>query len=79
MAKFKHDFEVCQCRKVSLGEIIHAIKEKSAKTLQDLENTTDAGSACGCCKSSADDYGNPKMELYLEQILNKFVSRVVNE
>ena len=35
---FPHSFIVCDCKQVSLGEIIHAIKEKGAKTLEDLED-----------------------------------------
>ena len=33
---FPHSYEVCTCKHVTLGEIIHAIKEKNAKTLDDL-------------------------------------------
>jgi len=72
MAKFQHSHIVCTCRKVTLGEIIHSIKEENAKTIEDIGNITDAGTACGCCKSAKDDFGNPKMELYLDQILEKF-------
>ncbi|MBL3519943.1 (2Fe-2S)-binding protein [Aliarcobacter lanthieri] len=70
---FPHSFIVCECKRVSLGEIIYAIKEKGAKTLEDIEDITDAGSSCGCCRSAADDIGEKKMELYLDEILNKFV------
>lgn len=69
---FQHSFIVCECKRVSLGEIIYAIKEKKAKTLEDLENITDAGSSCGCCRSAKDDIGVEKMKLYLEEILDKF-------
>lgn len=69
---FPHSFIVCDCKNVSLGEIICAIKEKGTKTLEDLENLTDAGGSCGCCKSPEDDFGDPKMQLYLSEILNKF-------
>ncbi len=72
MATFHFSHRVCDCKKVTLGEIVHAIKEQSAKTLEDIENLTDAGSACGCCKSAKDDFGSPKMELYIEDILKKF-------
>ncbi len=72
MADFQYTHEVCSCKKVSLGEIVHAIKEKGAKTIDDIGDITDAGTACGCCKSKDDDFGNPKMELYIDQILNKF-------
>ncbi len=73
MAQFQHSYEVCSCKHVALGEIIHAIKEEGAKTVDDIGDITDAGTACGCCKSAEDDFGTPKMELYLDQILKKFV------
>jgi len=73
MADFRYDYEVCGCKKVSLGEIIHAIKERGAKNIDDIGKFTDAGTACKCCISSEKDFGEPKMELYLEQIVNKLV------
>ena len=73
MAEFKYDYHVCDCKKVTLGEIIYAIKEKKAKTIDDIKNITDAGTACGCCISKEKDFGEPKMELYIEDILRKFV------
>ena len=69
---FPHSYIVCNCKQVSLGEVIFAIKEKGAKTLDNLEDLTDAGSSCGCCKSNEDDIGEQKMELYLDEILKKF-------
>ena len=69
---FPHSYIVCNCKQVSLGEVIFAIKEKGAKTLDNLEDLTDAGSSCGCCKSNEDDIGEQKMELYLDDILKKF-------
>jgi NAD(P)H-nitrite reductase large subunit len=71
MAEFQHSFEVCNCKHVTLGEIIHAIQEKGAKTLEDIEDITDAGSACGCCKSKDDDFTG-EQKLYITQILDKF-------
>jgi NAD(P)H-nitrite reductase large subunit len=73
VADFHYTHEVCSCKKVSLGEIVHAIKEKGAKSIKDIGDITDAGTACGCCKSKEDDFGNPKMELYIDQIIKKFV------
>ncbi|MFV0561480.1 (2Fe-2S)-binding protein [Malaciobacter mytili] len=70
--KFPHSFEVCNCRHVTLGEIIYAIKERGANSLEDLAKLTDAGTACKCCKDSSSDIGEEKMELYLTQILEKF-------
>lgn len=70
--EFNHTHEVCTCKHVSLGEIIYAIKEKNAKTIEDITEITDAGSACGCCKSKEDDFMNDT-PLYIDEILNKFV------
>ncbi len=73
MADFKYSYEVCACKHVTLGEIISSIKDKGAKNIKDVGDITDAGTACGCCKSKENDFGSPKMELYIEQILEKFV------
>lgn len=70
---FPHSYIVCDCKQVSLGEIIFAIKEKGAKTLEDIEELTDAGSTCGSCRCKEDDIGVEKMELYIVDILKKFV------
>ncbi|OCL92425.1 (2Fe-2S)-binding protein [Arcobacter porcinus] len=69
---FPRSFIVCDCKQVSLGEIIYAIKEKSAKSLENIEDLTDAGSSCGSCRCKEDDVGVEKMELYLVDILKKF-------
>ena len=70
--KFPHSYEVCTCKHVTLGEVIYAIKEKNAYTLEELGEITDAGTCCGSCKNSQSDIGAEKMELYLDDILNKF-------
>ncbi|RXJ86731.1 (2Fe-2S)-binding protein [Arcobacter sp. CECT 8985] len=73
MAKsFPHSFEVCNCHKVTLGEIVYVVKEKGAKSLDDLAKLTDAGTCCKCCVDASCDIGEEKMQLYLTQILNKF-------
>jgi NAD(P)H-nitrite reductase large subunit len=72
MVNFKYTYEVCNCKKVSLSEILHAIKENNGKTIENIGKITDAGTICGCCKSFEDDFRVPKMEIYIEQILKKF-------
>ncbi len=69
---FEKSYVVCTCKQVTLGEILYVIEKQGATTLDALENFTEAGSGCGCCKSPEDDYGEEKMELYLTQILEKF-------
>lgn len=74
MAKrFEHSYEVCKCNQVSLKEIIHSIKVNDAKTMEKIGDLTDAGISCKCCQSENKDIGEVKLELYLDQILNKFV------
>jgi bacterioferritin-associated ferredoxin len=72
MADFHYSYEVCNCKKVTLGEVIHAVKEQGADTIETIGDITDAGIACGCCRSSEEDFSDPKMKLYLTQILDKF-------
>lgn len=73
--KFQHSFIVCNCKQVSLGEILFAVKEKNAKTLSDLGKITDAGTSCKCCTCKKNDKGQEKKALYLDEILNKYNKR----
>ncbi len=41
---------ICNCMGVTRGEIIKAIKEKRLKTVEEVGNTTDAGTGCGGCQ-----------------------------
>lgn len=70
--KFHHSFEVCTCKHVTLGELIYTIKEKNAKSLEEIGEMTDAGTCCRSCISEENDVGEDKMQLYLVEILKKF-------
>lgn len=70
---FRHSYEVCKCKHVTLGEIIHAIKERDTTSIEKIGELTDAGTSCKCCQSPEKDIGSEKMELYLTEIINKFV------
>jgi NAD(P)H-nitrite reductase large subunit len=76
VANFEYNYFVCDCKKVSLGEIVSAIKNNSANSIEDIKRLTDAGTACGCCVCPKDDFGEVKMKLYLEHILKKFEQNV---
>lgn len=71
---YEMDYEVCKCRHVSLGELVHAIKNKNAKTIEDIQAITDAGTACGSCLRKEDDIGEEKLGLYIEDVLKKFIN-----
>ncbi len=65
--KFSDDFEVCECRGLSLGEIVNAIKEYDLESVEEIMEQTDAGTACGSCVSIKESGGDK--ELHLEDIL----------
>ncbi len=63
------DKEVCLCMGVTLGEILDAIKN-GACTLEDIMDATDAGTACGLCRSPEDDPDGER-EIHLTEILEQ--------
>ncbi len=65
--KFDLDHTVCECFDVTLGELLEAIKNGN-DTLEALMDETDAGTACGLCRSAEDDEGKER-ELHLDEIL----------
>jgi NAD(P)H-nitrite reductase large subunit len=71
MAQFPYSCIVCECEKVTLGEIVYAINEKEANDIEKLANITNATTACGRCKNRADDFSEPKRKLYIDEILKK--------
>jgi NAD(P)H-nitrite reductase large subunit len=71
--QFKHSYEVCTCKHVTLGEILHSINDRGASNIEEIGELTDAGTCCKSCVSPSHDKGEEKMELYLEEIVNKFV------
>ncbi len=40
---------ICHCMNVSEHEIVDAIKNKEAQTVQDIMDITGAGTGCGSC------------------------------
>ncbi|WP_297452966.1 (2Fe-2S)-binding protein [Persephonella sp.] len=63
------DTTICFCNDVSLGEILQAI-QNGACTLDDIMDATDAGTACGLCKSPEDDPDGER-EVHLTEILQQ--------
>ena len=68
---FANNYEVCNCRKVSLEEIVIAINEKDAKTLGDIQDITTAGTDCRHCIFPEGDFGKVKKQIYCKDILNE--------
>ncbi len=63
------DTEVCFCMNVTLGEILEAIKN-GACSLEEIMDATDAGTACGLCRSPEDDPDGER-EIHLTEILQQ--------
>lgn len=74
MSKFDYSYIVCQCNKVSLGEIIYTIEDKNAKTIDDIKKITDAGTTCGYCIRKEDDFNIPKLKLHIIDILKRYTN-----
>ena len=69
---FEKDYEVCNCRKVTLDNIVQALKNKNAKTLRDIQDITSAGTDCRHCIFPEGDFGKIKKKIYCKDILNEF-------
>ncbi len=67
LEKFSDDYEVCECMNITLKEIVDAIKKHDLKSVEAIGDMTDAGTACGACKSKEDSNGDK--ELHLDEIL----------
>lgn len=71
ISDFEVDYEVCNCRKVSLKQIVEAIKNKDAKTLGDIQDITTAGTDCRHCIFPEGDFGKVKKRIYCKDILTE--------
>ena len=49
------DETVCYCMDISREEIVDAIKNKGAKTVEAITEITEAGSGCGGCISTIEE------------------------
>ena len=67
------DETICFCLKITLDEIIEAIKEGS-ETVEALVENTCAGEACEQCQSEEMD-PDEEMEVYLDEIIAYVQSR----
>lgn len=69
--EFDKDYEVCNCHKVTLCEIVDNIKEKNIETLRQLQEETGAGTHCRHCIFEEGDFGKMKKSIYCKDILNE--------
>lgn len=46
---------ICNCMEISRGQIVAAIKEKGCKTVEDIQNETEACTVCMSCEDDIQD------------------------
>jgi len=52
------DIEICHCNSIMKSEIVAAIKEKNLKTVEEVQEVTQAGTICGGCIPDIEDILN---------------------
>lgn len=65
---FSDDYIVCDCTKMSLGEIKKVIEEENITRVEDLVNSTKVGAFCKSCVKPG---GLEEKEIYLVDIVNE--------
>lgn len=68
---FEKDYEVCNCKKVTLEDIMNSIKNDGANTLGKIQELTAAGTECRHCIFEEGDFGKVKKKIYCKDILNE--------
>ncbi|QKF67115.1 BFD-like [2Fe-2S]-binding domain-containing protein [Arcobacter venerupis] len=71
MLNFEENYEVCNCKKVTIRDITNAIINQKASTLREIQDFTSAGTECRHCILSEGDFGKMKKKNYCKDILNE--------
>ena len=77
MLGFDNSYEVCNCKNVSIEQIIIALEDKNKPTLSDIQDLTSAGTECRHCIFKEGDNGKMKKKIYCKDILNEIKSKRV--
>ncbi|GGD37271.1 hypothetical protein GCM10012288_09230 [Malaciobacter pacificus] len=72
MLEFEDNYEVCNCKKVTIKDIKNSILEKNAMTLSAIQELTTAGTECRHCIFPEGDFGKMKKKIYCKDILNEY-------
>lgn len=71
MLEFEVNYEICNCKKVTIYDITNAIINQNASTLREIQEITTAGTECRHCIFPEGDFGKIKKKIYCKDILNK--------
>lgn len=72
MLGFDDNYEVCNCKKVTLEKIKNSILFENAKTLSEIQDITTAGTECRHCIFPEGDFGKIKKKIYCKDILSEY-------
>ncbi len=68
MLGFEKDYEVCNCKKITIAQIEDAIINQNALTLSDIQDLTTAGTHCMHCVFPEADKGKMKKKIYCSDV-----------
>ncbi len=72
MFGLEDDYEVCNCKNVTIKNIIDSIDKNDIKSLGQLQTHTRAGTECRFCMFEEGDFGVVKKKVYCKDILNNY-------
>ena len=78
MLNFEENYEVCNCKKVTIQDITNAIINQKASTLREIQDLTTAGTECRHCVFPEGDFGKMKKKIYCKDILNELKKGLEN-
>lgn len=74
LSDLKEDFEVCNCKKVNLKDLVNSIVDNNIRTLGEIQDLTGAGTECRHCIMEEADFGKLKKKVYCKDILKKVLN-----
>jgi NifU-like protein len=74
--KLKNDEIVCECARVTRGEIEEIIRKYNVKTVEELQKYTDAGKYCKSCVAPG---GHEERDVYLVDIIREVQEEMQKE
>ena len=69
MLNFEENYEICNCKKVTIQDITNAIINQKASTLREIQDLTTAGTECRHCVFPEGDFGKMKKKIYMILII----------
>lgn len=78
MLGFDNSYEICNCKKVKIDDIVNAYKNDNATTLRMIQDNTTAGTECRHCIFPEGDFGKIKKKIYCKDILNELKKEINN-